>query len=214
METSDCLVMDKILECAKQEFLKKGFSRASMNNISVKAGDASGTLYGKFTDKDELFRIIVKESADRLYNYYEKIIDEFVSYPYIIPTNEINSYIDEQIDKIIDILYDNFDNYKLIFYRSRGSEYENYIEKLYELGSKNVIGYCNDSKKAGEKDMEAYARLAYVTFLSSGIIMSIEEVIKHEYSKDKAREYIEKYRRLSCGMAIELNSGLSNLFKK
>ena len=101
METNDRLVMDKILECAKQEFLQKGFSRASMNNISVKAGDASGTLYGKFTDKDELFRIIVKELADRLHNYYEKMIDEFVNYPYIIPTTEMNSYVDEQIDKIV-----------------------------------------------------------------------------------------------------------------
>lgn len=38
-------------------------------------------LYGKFTAKKELFRIIVKNSADRLYNYYEKI-NEFVCYPY------------------------------------------------------------------------------------------------------------------------------------
>ena len=86
---------------SKTRVFEKRFSRASLNDISVKAGDATGTLYGKFTDKDELFRIIVKELADRLHNYYEKMIDEFVNYPYIIPTTEMNSYVDEQIDKIV-----------------------------------------------------------------------------------------------------------------
>ena len=54
---------------SKTRVFEKRFSRASLNDISVKAGDATGTLYGKFIDKEELFGIIVQESAARLYNY-------------------------------------------------------------------------------------------------------------------------------------------------
>ena len=64
MRKKDELAIDKITECAKKEFLEKGFENASMRVIAENAGYTTGILYGRFADKGELFRAIVKDTAD------------------------------------------------------------------------------------------------------------------------------------------------------
>ena len=54
MRKKDELAIDKIIECAKQEFLENGFEGASMRNIAENAGYTTGMLYGRFADKAEL----------------------------------------------------------------------------------------------------------------------------------------------------------------
>ena len=66
MKHKDDLAIDKILDCARQEFLEKGFADASMRAIAEKAGYTTGMLYGRFADKSRIFREIVAEGADEL----------------------------------------------------------------------------------------------------------------------------------------------------
>ena len=70
MRKKDDLAIDKIMECAKTEFLEKGFEGASMRKVAENAGYTTGMLYGRFADKGELFKAIVKASAEKLYSYY------------------------------------------------------------------------------------------------------------------------------------------------
>lgn len=63
MRKKDDLAIDKIMECAKTEFLEKGFEGASMRKVAENAGYTTGMLYGRFADKGELFKAIVKASA-------------------------------------------------------------------------------------------------------------------------------------------------------
>lgn len=61
MRKKDDLAIDKIMECAKTEFLEKGFEGASMRKVAENAGYTTGMLYGRFADKGELFKAIVKK---------------------------------------------------------------------------------------------------------------------------------------------------------
>lgn len=63
MRKKDDLAIDKIMECAKTEFLEKGFEGASMRKVAENAGYTTGMLYGRFADKGELFKAIVKARA-------------------------------------------------------------------------------------------------------------------------------------------------------
>lgn len=65
MRKKDDLAIDKIMECAKTEFLEKGFEGASMRKVAENAGYTTGMLYGRFADKGELFKAIVKASAEK-----------------------------------------------------------------------------------------------------------------------------------------------------
>ncbi|RHV01260.1 TetR/AcrR family transcriptional regulator [Clostridium sp. OM07-10AC] len=51
----------RLQECAMEEFLEKGFMKASLRSICKKAGVTTGALYFFFEDKDDLFVSLVKE---------------------------------------------------------------------------------------------------------------------------------------------------------
>ena len=55
-----------LLQCAKKEFMEKGFVGASLRGICQKAGVTTGALYFFFQDKDDLFCEVVGNFMDRL----------------------------------------------------------------------------------------------------------------------------------------------------
>ena len=59
-------VSEKIIACAKEEFLQKGYSDASLRTIAEKAGTTTGSIYSRFKDKEGLFSAIVEPAADHL----------------------------------------------------------------------------------------------------------------------------------------------------
>ena len=44
-------VYDRVLECAKEEFLSKGFLDASLRTIAQAADTSTGSIYTRFGDK-------------------------------------------------------------------------------------------------------------------------------------------------------------------
>lgn len=48
-------VSERILACAKEEFLEKGFSEASLRSIAAKADTTTGSIYSRYGGKEELF---------------------------------------------------------------------------------------------------------------------------------------------------------------
>ena len=55
-----------LIQCAKKEFMEKGFAGASLRGICQKAGVTTGALYFFFQDKDDLFCNVVGHMMDRL----------------------------------------------------------------------------------------------------------------------------------------------------
>lgn len=52
-------VSEKILACAREEFLEKGYSDASLRTIAAKADVTTGSIYSRFGGKEGLFSAIV-----------------------------------------------------------------------------------------------------------------------------------------------------------
>ena len=77
MKIKDESINGKLLECAKAEFMEKGFADASMRTIAERAGVTTGMLYSRFADKSEIFRELVEGPADELYNYFMTVQNEF-----------------------------------------------------------------------------------------------------------------------------------------
>ena len=65
-----------LIQCAKKEFMDKGFAGASLRGICQKAGVTTGALYFFFQDKDDLFCEVVGNFMDRL----NEILREHFSY--------------------------------------------------------------------------------------------------------------------------------------
>ena len=70
-------VYDRVLECAKEEFLSKGFLDASLRTIAQEAGTSTGSIYTRFGDKEGLFRCLVEPVVDEFRAMFREIQESF-----------------------------------------------------------------------------------------------------------------------------------------
>ena len=70
-------VSERILVCAREEFLEKGYSEASLRTIAAKADTTTGSIYSRFGDKEGLFCAIVEPAAEGLTQIFLKTQEAF-----------------------------------------------------------------------------------------------------------------------------------------
>ena len=70
-------VYEAVLECAKKEFLEKGYKDASLRTIAQEAGTSTGSIYTRFGDKEGLFRAIVEPVAEEMRRMFLEIQENF-----------------------------------------------------------------------------------------------------------------------------------------
>lgn len=188
MKFKDEEAVGQILECAKEEFMQKGFADASMRTIAEKAGFTTGMLYSRFADKNELFSALVKEGADKLYSYFSDVQEEFAEFPATQQVAEMQTYTSSKMRTVIDIIYEYFDTFKLIVCHSAGSSYDRYIDRMieYETDSTErfmrVLQENDTSVKTVRRDINH--------MLASALFNGIFEVVAHDFPKEDALEYV------------------------
>ena len=70
---------EKILACAKEEFLEKGYTDASIRTIAQNAGVSTSTIYTRYSDKEGLFRFLVEPAAKGLKELLRQSFSDFSS---------------------------------------------------------------------------------------------------------------------------------------
>ena len=70
-------VYNRVLECAKEEFLSKGFLDASLRTIAQEAGTSTGSIYTRFGDKEGLFQAIVEPVVDEFRTLFRELQERF-----------------------------------------------------------------------------------------------------------------------------------------
>lgn len=190
MRKKDDGALEKILECAKEEFMEKGFTDASMRTIAERAGYTTGILYARFADKNEVFRALVGEGADKLYRYFTFLQDEFASFPAEKQRAEMHDYVDGKVSVMVDIIYDYFDAFKLIVCKSAGSDYQNYIDRMIDVETANTVRFIEVLKGAGGEPKEIRADLNHM--LASALFNGMFEVVAHDLPKEDALSYIRE----------------------
>ena len=66
MGEQDQQTRQRLLRCAKAEFLSRGFEHASLRRICEAAGVTTGAVYFFFQNKEDLFAQIVQDTAQQL----------------------------------------------------------------------------------------------------------------------------------------------------
>lgn len=72
-------VSEKIEKCAREEFLKNGYTDASLRTIASEAGTTTGSIYSRYGDKEGLFSAIVEPAANEFIEKFRSIQEEFHS---------------------------------------------------------------------------------------------------------------------------------------
>lgn len=189
VKIKDESVNRKLLECAKAEFMEKGFADSSMRTIAERAGVTTGMLYSRFADKDEMFASLVKEGAEKLYNYFSAAQEDFAGYTAERQRLEMHAYTSDKMRVMMDIIYDYFDSFKLIVCHSAGSSYERYIDRMIDYETASTEHFMRVLRESGAPVKIVRRDINHM--LASALFNGVFEVVAHDFAKEDAIEYVE-----------------------
>lgn len=175
-------VTENLLKSATEEFLEKGFTNASLRNISAKSGVSTNSIYTRFKDKEGLFSAIVKETADGLMDIYLESIQKATYSPNL---NQANHEGEEGTDFVLDYIYQHFTDFKLIFCCSTGSKYEHFLDQLGEIEESY---YQELVEKYGKAEFTVDRFFIHV-FCRAGW-QTMYELVAHDRSYEEAQSFM------------------------
>ncbi|MDD3225896.1 MAG: TetR/AcrR family transcriptional regulator [Clostridium sp.] len=177
-----------ILISAKKSFLNKGFERSNLREICKGANVTTGAFYRHFRDKETVFEALVEHAIRELKKSYCKSEDEIYKSLDDTSDNKIWDMTDESMIGFIDLIYKNYDQFKLLVSCADGTVYENFIHDISDIEVKHTITFMNKLKEKGYKIQNISEKEVHM--LIQAYFTSIFEVIIHDYDKEEAKKCI------------------------
>ena len=174
----------EIIEAALELFSENGFHNVSMNEIAQKAEFAVGTMYKFFENKEDLYKALVLEQADKFHNVLSRVIEE--------PVNEIEK-IRNYVKAKGEAFSANVSVIRLYFAETRGASFnvragldseirERYGHFLETLASVFASGM---EKKRFKKIADPYHLAVAIDSLTNAFLfLWLEDSEKNPYPED------------------------------
>ena len=123
---------ERLIGCAKKEFLEKGFAKASLRSISSAAGLTTGAVYFFFKDKDGLFGAVVGPALERITaviteHYQAENDEDFTNYSHMEGDH------DDIAERLIPALYEDYDAVLILLEKAAGSKFEGVVDRMITL---------------------------------------------------------------------------------
>ena len=182
----------RIITAAKEEFLLKGFEKASMRSIAAAVDMTSAALYRHFKDKETMFSALVEPVLNELETKFKQ--HEEWDYQLLFQQN-IEPMWEEGADltMFLDLIYDNFVEFRLLICCSEGTRYADFIHDFVVKEQEATERYMAEAKKMGVpvNDIEPEE----LHLLLSAYVTAMFEVVVHDFTKEKAVHYMGTLRR-------------------
>lgn len=181
-------IRQRILDAAREHFLKYGFQDSSLRKIAAEAGISVSNMYNYFRNKDELFRNVVSPVADAIQAAFDRAyegrdFDDRRNWSYEAHVRMVES-IAAFIDKNRAIL-------KILAFKSYGSSYDDYKEELVEAYSELSIAYMKAANEA-VPDLKMEISNFCVHNLSSFRFNLVSEILMHDIPYEKIIIYLKE----------------------
>jgi len=176
-----------IIEAAKEEFLQNGFQHTSINTIAKRAGVTTGALYTRYKGKDELFHSLVEELLQVLDK--ERKDNEQAYMKYCIDRNFDNflSNIKKETARYIDILFEYYDESKLLLCCSKGSSVESILSEMMQSKVSETKAFIKKNIASNISTL----KLDLVELLMNQQFNAYTLIIEKGYGKDETTQYIK-----------------------
>lgn len=197
-------VSERILACAKEEFLEKGFSEASLRTIAAKADTTTGSIYSRFKDKEGLFCAVVEPVAEGLTAIFLQTQKNFHDQEPEEQPKLMETYVLSGMDEMLDYVYDHFEEFQLLLDASYGTRYQDFVEHLVEIETEYTYKYMDATQSTREGSMITEE---FIHIMARAMFDSMFEVVRHHMDRDTARKYLhmlEKYHYGGWSAMIDL----------
>ena len=184
---------DKLLECARAEFLEMGFQEASLRVIAAKADTSTGAIYTRFGDKEGLFHALVDETVNTLISWVESGQQEFSEKPGDEQRENVFSYKPETWEQLVEYIYEHWGVFRLLVRCADINCYETMLNRLVEL----EVEYTYKFLKSTDNDALNNGKLTPMMthMLSNAYYSGVFEVVRHEMTREEAFVYVRQLRR-------------------
>jgi AcrR family transcriptional regulator len=196
---------DKLLECAKAEFLEMGFQEASLRVIAAKADTSTGAIYTRFQDKEGLFHALVDDTVSRLLDWFEKGQQAFADQPSETQKKDVFTYKPDLWEELVNYIYDHWDVFRLLVRCADNSCYDDMLNRMIDIEVNYTYRFLEST---GNKALANGALTPMlVHMLSNAFYSGLFETVRHQMSKEDALTYVRQLRRFFvCGWADLLDS--------
>lgn len=174
-------VAERILSCAKAEFLDKGYTDASLRTIAAAAETSTNSIYVRFHDKEGLFSAIVEPVLNEMIERFVKIQETFHRMDRAEQAAQMPDYADGGTMELVEYMYDHLD-------ASYGTRFHNFVDELVRIEVEYTYKYMEAVGSTAQLGDATTQRLLHIVTTSR--FESIFEIIRHGMSLEKAREYI------------------------
>lgn len=189
-------VAERILACAKQEFLDKGYQEASLRTIAAAAGTSTNSIYVRFGDKEGLFSAIVEPALNEMIERFLLIQEEFTHMDSAAQDAHMAEYADGGTAEMVAYMYDHLDEFRLLLDSSYGTRFHRFIDELVRIEVEYTYKYMEATGYPTHTGDAMTEKLLHIVTTSR--FESLFEVIRHGMSREEAMQYIEllsKYHR-------------------
>jgi len=186
-------VTEKLMEAAKQEFLKNGYERASLQTIAEKAGSSKGAIYIRYPDKESLYRSLVQPAMDDFCDLIQSALEQFNQLPGAEQTSQMYSFSDHGFWDSVDYIYDHFDEFRLLLDGAEGTQFACFLDELVEIEVDYTYKYMEvigcESVKSGLVTED------FIHIIVTAYFNGMFEVVRHNMSKADAVKYVKLLNR-------------------
>jgi AcrR family transcriptional regulator len=192
MSVRDTSIDPRLLESARDEFMKHGFIKADLKTICDNAGVTTGAVYKRYKGKEELFQAVVKDTVE--------ILDSFVTVRTDIDFSamtdrEVHDTWDMKEDFMLDLfrtLWKIRADFVLLLERSAGTSYENYGHEFALRMTDAYMQYYDEARQRGLAKADISKNEMHV--LCTSFWTAIYEPFVHKMSWKN----IEEHCRVMC----------------
>lgn len=186
-------VSERILNCAKAEFLDKGYTDASLRAIAAAADTSTNSIYVRFGDKEGLFSAIVEPVLSGMTERFIKIQEEFHHLDRAAQSTRVTEWEDGGTMELVDYMYDHLDKFRLLLDASYGTQFHNFVDELVRIEVEYTYKYMETVGYPAHLGDALTEKLLHIVTTSR--FESIFEVIRHGMSREEAAEYIDLLSR-------------------
>ncbi|RDY33045.1 TetR/AcrR family transcriptional regulator [Lachnotalea glycerini] len=185
-------VYEKVYECAKKEFLSKGFKDASLRNIAKEAGTSTGSIYTRFHNKEGLFHAIVYPVVDELKSWFLEVQESFHKKDSDYQKKNMFHYSGMEAESFVAYIYDHYDVFKLLLECAEGTEFSDFLSHLVEIEMEYTVKYMEATKDDALKNKTITSEFLHI--VTSSYFSGIFEMVRHDMKREDGMLYAKQLR--------------------
>ena len=183
-------VYERIIECARKEFLEKGYMDDSLRTIATQAGTTTGSIYTRFKDKEGLFEAIVGPHYDHIMSRFCRVQEEFAALPAEQQPENMGKVSGNCMLEILQYCYEHIEECQMLISKAEGPRYANFLDELVEIESKATHKYLQVLEDLGNPSPPISPRLEHI--IITGMFNTYLELVLHQVPWEEAVLYLEE----------------------